>query len=383
MKYVKMILLSACILLVAACRNGRGQGADVQNTADIVQDGNMADTLALPVEVKTKKVTIQDGLPSNIITDMRQDQKGFLWFATNNGVVRYDGNVVTACAEEDAERLAVTGRTKSAQEDVTYKKMWVYSSAETFTCLNMETNRVEDYCTGGTMPPHFTKSKLVCDGVMWLWGADDGAMLVDYRSGAFRTKHFTEADLGASHVQLVDSLDNGQTVICAKDRVFLYADSRLACIADGVRAERLRPVAGGRMLVVTDKGDVMVLRKGKLTRLSGIAYHDGERVTGDLLLGNSWIVFTNQRSFGIDVRSGKATECEGEWLIPNGKVLTDNRNRKWVYNKTGVLRLVKDGRMIPLELFPEQSTNYIDYERFHIVEDNHGLIWISTYGKGL
>ena len=28
-------------------------------------------------------------------------------------------------------------------------------------------------------------------------------------------------------------------------------------------------------------------------------------------------------------------------------------------------------------------TNYIDYERFNIVEDNHGLVWISTYGKGL
>ena len=378
MKHIKLLLLSyACILLVAACRNG-----GTVRTSPMAED-TPVDTLSLPIEVKTKKVTIQDGLPSNIITDMRQDQKGFLWFATNNGMVRYDGNVVTTCAEEGAGRLALAGRTKRAQEDVTYKKMWVYSSAETFTCLNMETNRVEDYCTGGTMPPHFTKSKLVCDGVMWLWGADDGAMLVDYRSGAFRTKHFTEADLGSSHVQLVDSLDNGQTVICAKDRLFLYADSRLACIADGVRAERLRPVAGGRMLVVTDKGDVMVLRKGKLTRLSGIAYHDGERVTGDLLLGNSWIVFTNQRSFGIDVRSGKATECEGEWLIPNGKVLTDNRNRKWVYNKTGVLRLVKDGRMIPLELFPEQSTNYIDYERFHIVEDNHGLIWISTYGKGL
>lgn len=384
MKYVKMILLSACILLVAACRNGRGHGADVQKAVDtVVQDGAPVDTLSLPVEVKTKKVTIQDGLPSNIITDMRQDQKGFLWFATNNGLVRYDGNVVTTCAEEDADRLALTGRTKRAQEDVTYNKMWVYSSAETFTCLNMETDRVENYCPDEKTLPHFTRSKLVCDGVMWLWGADDGAMLVDYRGGVFSTKHFTEADLGASRVQLVDSIDRGQVVICAKDKVFLYADNRLGCLADGVRAERLRPVAGGRMLMVTDKGDVMVLRKGRLDRLSGIAYHDGERVTGDLLLGNRWIVFTNRRSFSIDVRSGKAAECEGEWLVPNGKVLTDNRDRKWVYNKTGVLRLVKDGRMMPLELFPEQSTNYIDYERFHIVEDNHGLIWISTYGKGL
>ncbi len=384
-KHIKILLLtSVCVLLVAACSNGGGQGNSSTEAEDtVLADDAPADPLSLPIEVKTNKVTIQDGLPSNIITDMRQDQKGFLWFATNNGLVRYDGNVVTTCADEDAERLAYVGRTKTVTEDVAYKKMWVYSSSETFTCLNMETNRVDSYCQDGTVPPRFTHSKLVSDGVMWMWGADDGAMRVDYRSGTFRTKHFTKAELGSSHVQLVDSLDSGRVVICAQDRVFLYADGRLACIANGVKVRRVRPVAGQRMLMVADKGDVMVLRDRKLTRLSRIPYRDGEHVTGDLLLGNRWIVFTSLRSYSIDVRSGKATECEGEWQIPNGKVLTDNRDRKWIYNKTGVLRLVKNGTVVPLNLFPEQSTNYIDYERFHIVEDNHGLIWISTYGKGL
>ena len=100
-------------------------------------------------------------------------------------------------------------------------------------------------------------------------------------------------------------------------------------------------------------------------------------------MGNRWILFTNRRSFSIDVRTGEVAECEGEWLIPNGRVLTDNKGRKWIYNKTGVLRLVRQDKPVPLSLFPQQTTNYIDHERFHIVEDNHGLIWISTYGKGL
>lgn len=100
-------------------------------------------------------------------------------------------------------------------------------------------------------------------------------------------------------------------------------------------------------------------------------------------MGNRWILFTNRRSFSIDVRTGEVAECEGEWLIPNGRVLTDNKGRKWIYNKTGVLRLVRQDKLVPLILFPQQTTNYIDHERFHIVEDNHGLIWISTYGKGL
>ncbi len=37
--------------------------------------------------------TINDGLPSNETYDVFQDSKGFLWIGTDNGVVRYDGQV--------------------------------------------------------------------------------------------------------------------------------------------------------------------------------------------------------------------------------------------------------------------------------------------------
>lgn len=229
---------------------------------------------------------------------------------------------------------------------------------------------------------HFTKWKLVCDGMFWLWGAKDGAMLVDYRSGSFLTRRFAQAEIGSSRVPLIDSLDKDNVVLCTTDKVFLYSEGRLFCIAKGMRMSRTRPFHH-KMLMVSEKGDVYVLRQGKLQRFSHVAYVDGEVATGDLLMGNRWILFTNRRSFSIDVRTGEVAECEGEWLIPNGRVLTDNKGRKWIYNKTGVLRLVRQDKLVPLILFPQQTTNYIDYERFHIVEDNHGLIWISTYGKGL
>lgn len=229
---------------------------------------------------------------------------------------------------------------------------------------------------------HFTKWKLVCDGMFWLWGAKDGAMLVDYRSGSFLTRRFAQAEIGSSQVPLIDSLDKDNVVLCTTDKVFLYSGGRLFCIAKGMRMSRTRPFHH-KMLMVSEKGDVYVLRQGKLQRISHVAYVGGEVATGDLLMGNRWILFTNRRSFSIDVRTGEVAECEGEWLIPNGRVLTDNKGRKWIYNKTGVLRLVRQDKLVPLSLFPQQTTNYIDHERFHIVEDNHGLIWISTYGKGL
>lgn len=381
MRYSNFLMAAAFALLASSCHDGGKRGVGTEPMAQIEVEKH-AEILSLPIEVKAKRVTIQDGLPSNVVSDMQQDQKGFLWFSTYNGLARYDGNVVTAYFDSDSTGVsALIGRTKKALEDVTYKKLWVYSSSERLTCLNMVDGKEEKYCQE-VEKLHFTKWKLVCDGMFWLWGAKDGAMLVDYRSGSFLTRRFAQAEIGSSQVPLIDSLDKDNVVLCTTDKVFLYSEGRLFCIAKGMRMSRTRPFHH-KMLMVSEKGDVYVLRQGKLQRFSHVAYVDGEVATGDLLLGNRWILFTNRRSFSIDVRTGKVVECEGEWLIPNGRVLTDNKGRKWIYNKTGVLRLVRQDKLVPLILFPQQTTNYIDHERFHIVEDNHGLIWISTYGKGL
>ena len=374
-------MAAAFALLASSCHDGGQRGVGTEPMAQIAVEKH-AEILSLPIEVKAKRVTIQEELPSNVVSDMQQDQKGFLWFSTHNGLARYDGNVVTTYLYNDSTGVsALIGRTKKALEDVTYKKLWVYSSSERLTCLNMVDGKEEKYCQE-VEKLHFTKWKLVCDGMFWLWGAKDGAMLVDYRSGSFLTRRFAQAEIGSSRVPLIDSLDKDNVVLCTTDKVFLYSEGRLFCIAKGMRMSRTRPFHH-KMLMVSEKGDVYVLRQGKLQRFSHVAYVDGEVATGDLLMGNRWILFTNRRSFSIDVRTGEVAECEGEWLIPNGRVLTDNKGRKWIYNKTGVLRLVRQDKLVPLILFPQQTTNYIDYERFHIVEDNHGLIWISTYGKGL
>ena len=374
-------MAAAFALLASSCHDGGQRGVGTEPMAQIAVEKH-AEILSLPIEVKAKRVTIQEGLPSNVVSDMQQDQKGFLWFSTYNGLARYDGNVVTTYFDSDSTGVsALIGRTKKAEEDVTYKKLWVYSSSERLTCLNMVDGKEEKYCQE-VEKLHFTKWKLVCDGMFWLWGAKDGAMLVDYRSGSFLTRRFAQAEIGSSQVPLIDSLDKDNVVLCTTDKVFLYSEGRLSCMAKGMRMSRTRPFHH-KMLMVSEKGDVYVLRQGKLQRFSHVAYVDGEVATGDLLMGNRWILFTNRCSFSIDVRTGEVAECEGEWLIPNGRVLTDNKGRKWIYNKTGVLRLVRQDKLVPLILFPQQTTNYIDHERFHIVEDNHGLIWISTYGKGL
>lgn len=48
-----------------------------------------------------KNYSVRDGLPSNAILDIKQDQQGFMWIATENGLVKFDGYNFKTLTVED------------------------------------------------------------------------------------------------------------------------------------------------------------------------------------------------------------------------------------------------------------------------------------------
>lgn len=291
MKYIRFIIIIFVILALYACLWHGKQAHEVDNHKEEVSQETSIDTLSLPIDVRVKFVTLQDGLPSNAVSDIYQDQKGFMWFSTNNGLARYDGNQMKVYLQDSAYASSSDRRVKRITEDKDFKYMWIYTASETFYCLDMTTGHLVDYLSEAKgwraqeRPLHFTQSKLQENGLFYMWGPKDGGLIVDYRDGNFKVKHLSAKEMEAI-----------------------------------------------------------------LPKLQDVKMADKQLVQ--------------------------------KWKVPNGRVLTDNKGGKWIYNNTGILRKVVGDSLITLRLLPNE-TNYIDYERFNIVEDNHGLVWISTYGKGL
>lgn len=291
MKYIRFIIIIFVILALQACLWHGKQAHEVDNHKEEVSQETSIDTLSLPIDVRVKFVTLQDGLPSNAVSDIYQDQKGFMWFSTNNGLARYDGNQMKVYLQDSAYASSSDRRVKRITEDKDFKYMWIYTASETFYCLDMTTGHLVDYLqeakgwNAQERPLHFTQSKLQEKGLFYMWGPKDGGLIVDYRDGNFKVKYLSAKEM--------------------EDILPKLQDAKIA--------------------------DKQLVQK---------------------------------------------------WKVPNGRVLTDNKGGKWIYNNTGILRKVVGDSLITLRLLPNE-TNYIDYERFNIVEDNLGLVWISTYGKGL
>jgi ligand-binding sensor domain-containing protein/anti-sigma regulatory factor (Ser/Thr protein kinase) len=52
-------------------------------------------------ELSYKQFTVKDGLPGSIVYHSLQDKNGFIWFATSQGVSRFDGNTFTNFTKEE------------------------------------------------------------------------------------------------------------------------------------------------------------------------------------------------------------------------------------------------------------------------------------------
>src|SRR6185369_7904750 len=123
--------------------------------------------------------TTENGLPHNAISSIVQTRDGYLWLASLDGLIRYDGVRFT---------VFNTGNTPGLKSN---------------RCITVFADRA---------------------GTLWI-GTEDGG-LVRYRDGVFRT--FTTADgLPENYVRQIWEDDAGQLVVQIRNKFFRWNNDKL------------------------------------------------------------------------------------------------------------------------------------------------------------
>ena len=88
---------TSCVILLL-CRAAAGEAADVRSDAGAnhpAQATEVSQTIRLPVidrnDIPFLRLTRSQGLSQNRVTEIVQDDQGFMWFGTQYGLNRYDG----------------------------------------------------------------------------------------------------------------------------------------------------------------------------------------------------------------------------------------------------------------------------------------------------
>lgn len=336
----------------------------------------------LNAELHFKQYRSTDGLPNNTVRAILQDSHNFIWLATLNGLVRFDGSSFSTFQPDSKAAVSLSdNRIYTLTEDHD-NYLWIGTTARIYSCFDLQKGRFVSYSDNNTDP--YSRILVTTNGDVWLWHNKFGACRV--RHGKNRTlssKRFDKASglLPDDEINCIAEVDNHTIVIGTQKGLSIVQDERVSSVNTNVNVyavDRLNT----SVYITTVSGEIFRLDNNILTPLATLP--KAASPTSTLVVNNTLIIFTTLGVWRLNPLTDKLSK-DDNLDIKNGNITYDNFNRPWIYNHTGNLTFYSenDKRFKTLNLIPSSIINLIDHERFHVIEDTNGLIWISTYGNGL
>ena len=313
-----------------------------------------------------------NGLPQNSVNAVIQTRDGYIWFGTQEGLVRFDGvrftifdsrqgviphNYVTALVEDHDGALWIGTNDGALTRHVGGR----------FTIVKPADSR------------SITALAELPDGSVWVGTREDGVFsLVD---GA-RVSLTTADGLPSNRVQAMLSGPQGLWVATLKG-LALIRDRRVIArysVADGL------PAASVKALWRDERGTLIVAAEGRLVRAENgrfvPAVRDGCLPGSDIRAvlkdsdGNLWVGAT---SVGL-TRVTPAGDCS-TFTLQDGlgndspqALIEDRQGNVWVGTNGGGLSRFTDGRFTAYTTAQGLSYNIA----FSVLEDRRGSMWIGT-----
>lgn len=348
-----------------------------------------AATISASIEIRSKQLTIADGLPNNSVRYLLQDSKGFMWLGTLNGLSRYDGNsFLSFYPSSSFNTVSLLDRRVFDMAEDNKGFLWISFSSEQFSCYDLKKACFVDFTGNGEYKQQYSKRMFASNGDVWLWHEGNGCRHITYNNG-FSSVTFTKANgkLPDDDVQFVNEAEPGTLWIGSKKGLTRVTGNRATIVNRDIAFYQMIYAGGQPYFLTSDNKVYTVQKNGAGLKLLANGTIPGIVISGTFQLNNQWIILTSAGCFSFHFQNKKmesAAALFGE-DIQSGNVLLDNKNNFWVYNHSGRVWYIRaeNGATKEFRLIPAEKMGYIDFERYHVVHDSRNIIWISTYGNGL
>jgi signal transduction histidine kinase/ligand-binding sensor domain-containing protein/CheY-like chemotaxis protein len=104
----------------------------------------------LPKVLNFRVIDPADGLPSTRVVGIAQDKKGYMWFATEDGLVRYDGIALRTYRYAPGEVNGLPGNTVQAIHVDSQDRLWLAVESEGLTVLEKDRRTFRTFNTANT-----------------------------------------------------------------------------------------------------------------------------------------------------------------------------------------------------------------------------------------
>ena len=338
------------------------------------------------IELRSERLTTADGLANNSVRYIYQDSKGFIWMATLNGLNRYDGNSLITFRPQKSKKISLADHRVKVLEEDQNGFLWITTTADLISCYDLRHDCFVDFTGCGEYQDHY-RGFFITEEAVWLWGASHGCRRVTYQDGRFTSTSFTvqNGSLKSNNVHFIRQ--HGDRVwIGTQQGVYYWKDNKLVAV-DESHSYWKAMFYEDNLVFVTSEGDLFYFQTdGKLKSLGSLPRKTKKwAMTGLFRIGQKQYILTSEGTLCLDMKTFKVESAPAYYNIPEGQVKKDDKGDYWVYNRTGNLYYIKSdtGEKKVFSVMPYDKLGFIDKERYYIVHDSRGIIWISTYGNGL
>ena len=324
---------------------------------------------------------MEDGLPQNSIKAIAQTADGYLWLATQAGLVRFDG--VRFTVFNTANAPALTNNSVMAVLAAQDGSLWIGTYGGGVT-------RLKD----GTFTSYTTKEGLAHDVVFTLyedrnrnlWVGTHGGGLSRWRDGRFTT-FSTKEGLSNNFVRAIHEDRQGDLWIGTDGGLNRFSSGKFTVFGkqDGLPSDIILSIhedRHGSLWLGTFDGGVSRRRDGRFRTYSlkeGLPGNAAYVISEDRD-GNLWV---GTHGGGLSRWDGERfTSLTREYGLADGGVrviFEDREGSLWIGTAGSGLHRLKDGRFTTFTTQEGLSSNSV----YPVFEDRAGNIWLGIEGGGL
>jgi len=331
--------------------------------------GAAANAVAAGPPLILQHLTTAEGLPQGTVHATLQDSQGFIWLATEDGLVRYDGHELLRYSYSRTNNNGLPGNFINQVVEDSRHDLWVAVKDGGLARWNRASDRFTVYRHDARNPASLSSdavSALVIDreGKVWIGTSDAGIDVLEPSSG-----HIEQLRQGREPTSLRDDAILALTVDRAGNlwagtahgldrwdaarRIFIHYrldDGNSGASAGGQIAQILEDQHGSFWVATFDRGLMELDAAGHLTR----SFHHQAQGGGSLS--------------SDDVRA----------------VLEDQAGHLWIGTAEGLDLLDRSsGRIDHYAQDPGDPESLRDSSIISLYQDQAGLVWIGTKSGGV
>jgi signal transduction histidine kinase/ligand-binding sensor domain-containing protein/DNA-binding response OmpR family regulator len=171
-------------------------------------------------------LTIADGLPENSVRVILQDHLGYMWFGTQNGLVKYDGYNMKVYQSDPDDSLSISDRHINAIYEDKSGTLWIGTAVGELGGLNRFDRQSETFTRYLHSPADSTSinSNFVLSiyedkaGNFWI-GTMEGLNLFDRQNESFRHIHYKDSVYSIAVSAFIEDQLTGDLYVASNNKI--------------------------------------------------------------------------------------------------------------------------------------------------------------------